>query len=164
MTVTDKPMKSATPPWQQFSIRSLLLLTTFVAVLCSLATCTDWIVSAELGTTVLMAWIAGRIVANALVRNTLVCVVAIAISCALEYLYHRCDVVAIGQYDALLSWPILYFAIVWVNWDMFRKDRSPWGKWLGCILASALFLPLHALVIIMATLGFDDAVGIRILN
>ena len=29
-------------PWYQFSLRSLLLFTVFVAVLCSIGVCTDW--------------------------------------------------------------------------------------------------------------------------
>jgi hypothetical protein len=50
-------------PWYQFSLRSLLLLTLFVAVLCSLGVCTHWFVSAVVVMLVL-AGVAGRIVAG----------------------------------------------------------------------------------------------------
>lgn len=33
-------------PWYQFSMRSLLVLTLFVAVLCSIGVCTDWSIAA----------------------------------------------------------------------------------------------------------------------
>ncbi len=39
-------MATPEPPWYQFSLRSLLLLTAFVAVLCSLGVCTDWSIAA----------------------------------------------------------------------------------------------------------------------
>jgi len=51
-------------PWYQFSLRSLLLFTLFVAVLCSIGVCTDWLVSAVVGWTVMIGGIAGRIVAG----------------------------------------------------------------------------------------------------
>ena len=40
-------MTTPTPkvPWYQFSLRSLLLLTVFVAVLCSIGVCTEWLYS-----------------------------------------------------------------------------------------------------------------------
>ena len=51
-------------PWYQFSLRSLLLLTVFVAVLCSLGVCTHWLVSVAIAVTVAIGGIAGRIVAG----------------------------------------------------------------------------------------------------
>ena len=36
-------------PWYQFSLRSLFLLTVFVALLCSIGVCTDWSVAAVIG-------------------------------------------------------------------------------------------------------------------
>jgi len=51
-------------PWYQFSLRSLLLLTIFVAVLCSIGLYTHWLVSAVVGWTVMIGGIAGRIVAG----------------------------------------------------------------------------------------------------
>ncbi len=51
-------------PWYQFSLRSLLLLTLFVAMLCSLGVCTHWLVSAAVAMTVVIGGIAGRIVAG----------------------------------------------------------------------------------------------------
>ena len=56
--------KPSPPPWYQFSLRSLLLLTLFVAVLCSLGVCTHWLVSAVVAMTVVIGGIAGRIVAG----------------------------------------------------------------------------------------------------
>jgi hypothetical protein len=53
-----------TQPWYQFSLRSLMLLVLFVAVLCSLGVCTHWLLSVVLGSTVLVGGIAGRIVAG----------------------------------------------------------------------------------------------------
>ena len=47
-------------PWYQFRLRSLLLLTAFVAVLCSIGVCTHWVVSAVVG----VSGVAGRIVAR----------------------------------------------------------------------------------------------------
>ena len=57
-------MPAPKPPWYQFSLRSLLLLTLFVAVLCSLGVCTHWLVSAAIAMTVVIGGIAGRIVAG----------------------------------------------------------------------------------------------------
>ena len=56
--------KPSPPPWYQFSLRSLLLLTFFVAVLCSLGVYTHWLVSAVVAMTVVIGGIAGRIVAG----------------------------------------------------------------------------------------------------
>jgi hypothetical protein len=50
-------------PWYQFSLRSLLLLTVFVAVLCSLGVCTHWFFSA-LVAMLTLGGIEGRIVAG----------------------------------------------------------------------------------------------------
>ena len=50
--------------WFQFSLAALLLLTLFVAVLCSIAVCTHWFFSGLLAATVLIGGIAGRIVAG----------------------------------------------------------------------------------------------------
>ena len=38
------PTPEPNPPWYQFSLRSLLLFTLFVAVLCSIGVCTHWVV------------------------------------------------------------------------------------------------------------------------
>lgn len=48
----------------QYSIRSLLLLTLFVAVLCSLGACTSWLASVAVAVTIVIGGIAGRIVAG----------------------------------------------------------------------------------------------------
>jgi len=50
-------------PWYQFSLRSLLLFTLFVSVLCSIGVCTDWFFSVVLAMLTL-GGIAGRIVAG----------------------------------------------------------------------------------------------------
>ena len=50
-------------PWYQFSLRSLLLLTVFVAVLCSIGVCTHWLGPIAIGMLAL-AGITGRIVAG----------------------------------------------------------------------------------------------------
>jgi hypothetical protein len=57
-------MVAPKPPWYQFSLLSLFLLTLFVAVLCSLGVCTHWIVSAVVAFAVTIGGIAGRIVAG----------------------------------------------------------------------------------------------------
>ena len=49
--------------WYQFTLRSLMLLTLFVAVICSLGVCTHWLVSAVIAMFAL-AGMAGRIVAG----------------------------------------------------------------------------------------------------
>src|SRR5271165_1621674 len=51
-------------PWYQFSLRSLLLLTLFVAVLCSIGVCTYWIVSAAVAIAIAIGGIAGKIAAG----------------------------------------------------------------------------------------------------
>ena len=51
-------------PWYQFSLRSLLLFTSFVAALCSLGVCTHWLVSAVIVLPVVVGGMAGRIVAG----------------------------------------------------------------------------------------------------
>ena len=47
-------------PWYQFSLRSLLLLTLYVAVLCSLGICTHWIFSVVIGIGGIAGWIVAR--------------------------------------------------------------------------------------------------------
>ena len=47
-------------PWFQFSLRSLLILTLFVAVLCSIGVCTDWSVAVIIAA----GAVSGRIVAR----------------------------------------------------------------------------------------------------
>lgn len=42
-------MTTRKPPWYHFSLRSLLLFTAFVAVLCSIGVSTDWVVAAVIG-------------------------------------------------------------------------------------------------------------------
>jgi len=56
-------MPTPSPPWYQFSLRSLFLLTLFVAVLCSIGVCTNWFFSVVLAILTL-GGIAGRIVAR----------------------------------------------------------------------------------------------------
>lgn len=51
-------------PLFQFNLRSLLLFTLFVAVLCSIGACTNWLISAVVGWTVMIGGTAGRIVAG----------------------------------------------------------------------------------------------------
>ena len=51
------------PPWYQFSLRSLLLFTLFVAILCSIGVCTHWVVAVAI-TTLMLGGILGRIVAG----------------------------------------------------------------------------------------------------
>jgi len=52
-------------PWYQFSLRSLLLLTLFVAVLCSIGVCTHyWLVSVAAAAIFLLGGTMGRIVAG----------------------------------------------------------------------------------------------------
>jgi len=51
-------------PWYQFSLRSLLLLVVFVALLCVLGRYTHWLLAAIIGLTVLCGGIAGWIVAH----------------------------------------------------------------------------------------------------
>jgi hypothetical protein len=58
------PTPSPRPPWYQFSLRSLLLLTLFVAALCSFAVYTHWIFSVLIGSIVLIGGVAGWIVAR----------------------------------------------------------------------------------------------------
>jgi len=50
-------------PWYQFSLRSLLLFTLFVAVLCSIGISVHWVISVILGV-VGLGGIVGRIVAK----------------------------------------------------------------------------------------------------
>ena len=50
--------------WYQFSLRSLLLLTLFVAVLCSIGVCTHWLISVAIGMIVVIGGFAGPIVAG----------------------------------------------------------------------------------------------------
>lgn len=47
-------------PWYQFSLWSLLLLTVFAAVLCSIGICTDWSVAAIIA----VGGVSGKIVAR----------------------------------------------------------------------------------------------------
>jgi hypothetical protein len=56
--------KPSLPPRYQFGLRSLLLLTLFVAILCSLGVCTHWLVSAAIALPVVIGGIAGWIVAG----------------------------------------------------------------------------------------------------
>jgi energy-coupling factor transporter transmembrane protein EcfT len=52
-------------PWYQFSLRSLLLLTFFVAMVCSLGAYTHWLLSVAILANVLIGGVAGRIVGEA---------------------------------------------------------------------------------------------------
>ena len=51
-------------PWYQFSLRSLLELTFFVAVFCSVGVCTGWVSLVVLPAIVLVSGLAGRVVAG----------------------------------------------------------------------------------------------------
>jgi len=51
-------------PWYQFSLRSLFLVTLFVAVLCSIGVCMDWLVSVAIAMIVVIGGFAGRIIAG----------------------------------------------------------------------------------------------------
>jgi predicted Co/Zn/Cd cation transporter (cation efflux family) len=53
-----------TSPWYQFSLRSLLLLTVFVAALCGLGIYTHWLLAAIIGLTVMCGGITGWLVAR----------------------------------------------------------------------------------------------------
>ena len=55
--------KPTLSPWYQFSLRSLLLLTLFVAALCSIGVCTHWLISAFVAMVTIVG-IMGRIVAG----------------------------------------------------------------------------------------------------
>jgi hydrogenase/urease accessory protein HupE len=55
--------KPTPSPWYQFSLRSLLLLTLFVAALCSIGVCTHWLISAFV-VMVTIGGVTGRIVAG----------------------------------------------------------------------------------------------------
>ena len=57
-------MPTPKPPWYQFSLRSLLLFSTFIAVLCSIGVCTHWLISLLIGLTVVVGGGTGRIVAG----------------------------------------------------------------------------------------------------
>ena len=146
--------------WYQFSLRLLLLLTGFVAVLCSIGIWTNWYFSALLATIVLFSGIARRIVSTP-VRNIVVCLGAIPIDGLLDYLYHNCHVSVIGQYNPLF-WPVLYLAILWANWNLFGNETGCWLKWLGRILVSAMLLPIYAFIVIIAGLCVFAALGGRI--
>jgi hypothetical protein len=61
---TDASKPDEKSPWYQFSVRSLLLLTVFAAVLCTIGVHMHWLLSAFLATIVLVGGIAGRIVAG----------------------------------------------------------------------------------------------------
>lgn len=50
--------------WYQYSLRLLLLLFVVVALLCSLGSCTHWLVSVVLGSAMLIGGIAGRVIAG----------------------------------------------------------------------------------------------------
>jgi uncharacterized membrane protein len=58
------PPPAPKSPWYQYSLRSLLLFTTFVAVLCALGRCTHWLLAVAVGSAVMIGGIAGRIVAG----------------------------------------------------------------------------------------------------
>jgi len=51
-------------PWYQFSLRSLLLLTLFVAVLCSYGVSVHWVLSAVIGTILLIGGVTGGNIAR----------------------------------------------------------------------------------------------------
>jgi hypothetical protein len=163
MSAADEAKPCSTPPRFQFGIGRLLLVTTFAAVLCSFTVCTHWIVSATLGAIVVMAWTAGRIVRSPIIRNFIVCVGAIPIVFALDYLEHHCGVTALDKFEALF-WPVLYLSTFWANWHIVRKDRSPWLIWSVRIVLSALLLPLFAVIIIITVLYIDIALGLPILH
>ena len=51
-------------PWYQFSLRSVLLLTLVVAVLCSLGVSIHWALSAVIASIIAIGGVAGRVVAG----------------------------------------------------------------------------------------------------
>ena len=57
-------------PWYQFTLRSLLLFTFFVAVLCSISVCTHWMFPAIIVETVIVGGLAGTIAAGSRVGFT----------------------------------------------------------------------------------------------
>jgi hypothetical protein len=162
--MTDEPTRTVSvPPRFQFGIRGLLIFTTIIAILCSLAVCTHWIVAVTLGTIVLLAWIAGKVVRSSLIRNVLVCAGGIPTLSALLYLEHQCGFSALNEYEAMF-WPVIYFSTVWANWHVVRKDKSPLLKWSVRILLSALLLPLYAVIIAATVLCIQLALGIPVLH
>ncbi len=62
--LSNMPTPKPKPPRYQFSLRSLLLLTLVIAVLCSIGVCTHWLVSAVIALPVAIGGIAGWIVAG----------------------------------------------------------------------------------------------------
>jgi len=62
--IDEMPASTPKPPYFQYSLRSLLLLTLFVAVMCSIGACTHWLVPVVIASTILIGGIAGRIVAG----------------------------------------------------------------------------------------------------
>ncbi len=51
-------------PWYQFSLRSVLLLTLVVAVLCSIGVSIHWALSAVIASIIVIGGVAGRVVAG----------------------------------------------------------------------------------------------------
>jgi hypothetical protein len=103
--LSEMPTPKPKQPWYQFSLRSLLLLTVFVAVLCFIGVCTNWLFSALAAMTVLIGGTAGRIVAGT--RLGFVQGVLFGIQFALSCLF--------------LPFPFL------LNWE----SPWPWGVVLG---------------------------------
>ena len=159
MTAAERPISTPAPrpPWYQFNIRSLLVLTTFAAILCSLGVCTHWGVSVVFGIAVVIAGIAGRIGLRTPARTVLVCLGAIVL---LVYIsFHRSS--AVIEYEPM-CWPGLYFATLWANWNLFGSARASWLKWLGRIVATTLLFPIYAFIILIVSLCVFAAMGGRI--
>lgn len=82
--VTDKLRTTTVKPtyrWYQFSLRSLLLLCVFVAVLCSVGVCVHWAIPAAVASVVTIGGVAGGVVART--RSGLVQGVVVAVQFSL---------------------------------------------------------------------------------
>lgn len=122
-------LSSMTPsklPWYQFSLRSLLLLTIFVAVLCSLGVCTHWIFSAVMA----IGCIAGRIVAGtmrfvegALALVLLILLLSLGISCVSQL---RGTTLMVNWEVWQEYWLLVIAAIVGGVLGGFRAGRRNW--------------------------------------
>ena len=95
------------------------------------------------------------------VRNIVVCPVAILIDGVLDYLNLHWHVSILGGYDVLF-WPVLYFAILWANWNLFGSEKGGWLVWLGRIVVSAILLPIYGITIVIVGLFVFHAMGGRI--
>lgn len=98
-------------PWYQFSLRSLLLLTVFVGVLCALGIYTHWLFATVIGLTVLCGGIAGWIGARTRLGFVLGIVVAVSF------------VLLVGFFL------LLFFGLL---------GAAQWPRWLLCAVAAVV--------------------------